>query len=125
MKQQRPNLRLFVLIGFCGLVLLAPVELMRAEETPVPSGTPATRGAAEHPSVRAVGVHKWDEEQRPADVIYAQRGDEMWVDIITFRDWIDSLGDMKVQNHEVKDVVLYMHHFRFFAVSPISVYDKT
>jgi len=125
MKQQRPNLRLFVLIGFCGLVLLAPVELMRAEETPVPSGTPATRGAAEHPSVRAVGVHKWDEEQRAANVIYAQRGDEIWVDIINFKDWVDSLGDKKPQNHEVKDLILYLDHFPLLGVSPIYSYDKT
>ena len=125
MKQQRPNLRLFVLIGFCGLVLLAPVELMRAEETPVPSGTPVTRGAAEHPSVRAVGVHKWDEEQRAANVIYAQRGDEIWVDIINFKDWVDSLGDKKPQNHEVKDLILYLDHFPLLGVSPIYSYDKT
>ena len=91
----------------------------------MPSGTPATRGAAEHPSVRAVGVHKWDEEQRAANVIYAQRGDEIWVDIINFKDWVDSLGDKKPQNHEVKDLILYLDHFPLLGVSPIYSYDKT
>ena len=91
----------------------------------MPSGTPAAKGAAEHPSVRAVGVHKWDEEQRTANVIYAQRGDEIWVDIINFKDWVDSLGDKKPQNHEVKDLILYLDHFPLLGVSPIYSYDKT
>jgi hypothetical protein len=98
---------------------------MRAQETPTPSGTPAAKGAAEHPSVRAVGVHKWDEEQRTANVIYAQRGDEIWVDIINFKDWVNSLGDKKPQNHEVKDLILYLDHFPLLGVSPIYSYDKT
>ncbi len=91
----------------------------------MPSGTPAAKGAAEHPSVRAVGVHKWDEEQRTANVIYAQRGDEIWVDIINFKDWVNSLGDKKPQNHEVKDLILYLDHFPLLGVSPIYSYDKT
>jgi hypothetical protein len=131
MKQQRPNLRLFFLVGLCALVLCSPSALMRAEETPVPSGTPAGKGAVgispapERPSVRAVGVHKWDEEQRAANVIYAQRGDEIWVDIINFKDWVDSLGDKKPQNHEVKDLILYLDHFPLLGISPIYSYDKT
>ena len=91
----------------------------------MPSGTPAAKGAAEHPSVRAVGVHKWDEEQRTANVIYAQRGDEIWVDIINFKDWVNSLGDKKPQDHEVKDLILYLDHFPLLGVSPIYSYDKT
>jgi hypothetical protein len=97
----------------------------------VPSGTPAGKGAVgisptpEHPSVRAVGVHKWDEEQRAANIIYAQRGDEIWVDIINFKDWVDSLGDKKPQNHEVKDLILYLDHFPLLGISPIYSYDKT
>ncbi len=125
MKQQRPSLCLFFLVGFCGVVLCSPFALIRAEETPTPSGTPAAKGAAEHPSVRAVGVHKWDEEQRTANVIYAQRGDEIWVDIINFKDWVNSLGDKKPQNHEVKDLILYLDHFPLLGVSPIYSYDKT
>jgi hypothetical protein len=125
MKQQRPNLCLLFLIGFGGLVLFSPFALMRAEEKPTSSGTPAAKGTAEHPSVRAVGVHKWDEEQRTANVIYAQRGDEIWVDIINFKDWVDSLGDKKPQNHEVKDLILYLDHFPLLGISPIYSYDKT
>ena len=125
MKQQRPSLCLFFLVGFCGAVLCFPSVLMGAQETPTPSGTPAAKGAAEHPSVRAVGVHKWDEEQRTANVIYAQRGDEIWVDIINFKDWVNSLGDKKPQNHEVKDLILYLDHFPLLGVSPIYSYDKT
>jgi hypothetical protein len=125
------KVRLFFLVGFCGLVLCSSSALIRAEETPVPSGTPAGKGAVgispapEHPSVRAVGVHKWDEEQRAANVIYAQRGDEIWVDIINFKDWVDSLGDKKPQNHEVKDLILYLDHFPLLGISPIYSYEKT
>ncbi len=88
MKQQRLSLCLFFLIGFFGLVLRFPSAQMAAEETPVPSATPAATGTAgisptpEPPSVRWVGVHKWGEEQRGINDIYAQRGDDIWVDII-------------------------------------------
>src|SRR6266436_1959681 len=123
MKQQRPSLCLFFLVGFCGVVLCCPSVLVGAQETPTPSGTPAAKGAAEHPSVRAVGVHKWDEEQRTANVIYAQRGDEIWVDIINFKDWVNSLGDKKPQNHEIKDLILYLDHFPLLGISPIYWYE--
>ena len=123
MKQRRLSLCLLFLIGFCWVVLCFPFALIRAEETPMPSGTPTTKGAAEHPSVRAVGVHKWDEEQRTANVIYAQRGDEIWVDIINFKDWVNSLGDKKPQNHEIKDLILYLDHFPLLGVSPIYWYE--
>ena len=46
MKQQRLNLCLLFLIGFCGLVLCSPFALMRAAETPTPSGTPVAQSAA-------------------------------------------------------------------------------
>jgi len=96
-----------------------------AGETPTPSGAPAAKGAAEHPSVRAVGVHKPNEEQRAANVIYAQRGDEIWIDIINFKDWVTSLGDKKPKNYEVKDLILYLDHFPLLGVSPIYSYEKT
>ena len=123
MKQQRLNLCLLSLIGFCGLVLCFPSALMAAEETPTPSGTPAAKGAVEHPSVRAVGVHRWNDEQRTANVVYAQRGDEIWVDIINFKDWVNSLGDKKPQNHEIKDLILYLDHFPLLGVSPTYWYE--
>ena len=74
---------------------------MGAEQTPIPSVSPATAalttptpspvplpnaatGLAEQPSVRAVGVQRQvDQDQdRAAKVIYAKRGDVIWVDII-------------------------------------------
>src|SRR6266853_2868532 len=123
MKQRRLNLCLLFLIGFCGLVSCFPSALMAAEETPTPSGTPAAKGAAEHPSVRAVGVHRWNDEQRTANVVYAQRGDEIWVDIINFKDWVNSLGDKKPQNHEIKDLILYLDHFPLLGDSPTYWYE--
>src|SRR6266567_2789775 len=123
MKQRRLNLCLLSLIGFCGLVLRSHSSLMGAEETPTSSGTPAAKGGAEHPSVRAVGVHRWNDEQRTANVIYAQRGDEIWVDIINFKDWVNSLGDKKPQNHEIKDLILYLDHFPLLGDSPTYWYE--
>src|SRR5438067_4995831 len=126
MKQQRLNLCLSLLVSFCAtLALQFPSELLGAEETPVPSGKPGAKGAAEDPFVRSVGGHKMNDEQRTANVIYAQRGDEIWVDIINFKDWVNSLGDKKPQNHEIKDLILYLDHFPLLGVSPIYSYDKT
>jgi hypothetical protein len=72
-----------------------------------------------HPSVRAVGVHNWKGEQRNINVIYAQRGDEIWVDVRNFNGWVDSLGEKKPQNHEIKDLILYLDHFPLLGVSPV------
>src|SRR5438128_7842421 len=99
MRQQRLSLSLPFLIGFCALALQFRSEVLRAEETPIPSATPGTTaallpstpppapsatpgtiGAAGisqtpvSPSVRRVGVHNW-KEQRHVNETYAQRGD--------------------------------------------------
>jgi hypothetical protein len=130
MKQQRLSLCLFFLIGSCGLVLRFPLAQIAAEETPKPSATPAAKGATgisptpEPPSVRYVGVHKWNGEQRQAKEIYAKRGDEIWVDIINFRDWVNSLGEKAPQNHEIKDLILYLDHFPLTGVSPIYWHER-
>jgi hypothetical protein len=133
MKQQRLSLCLLFLIGFCGFVLCFPSALIRAEETPVPSATPAATGAAgisptpEPPSVRWVGVHKWGEEQRGINDIYAQRGDDIWVDIINFKDWVKSLEEKKKkpENSEVRDLILYLDHIPLKGVSPIYWHENT
>jgi hypothetical protein len=127
---KRLSLCSFFLIGLGGLVLRFPLAQMAAEETPVPSAAAAARGTAgvsptpEPPSVRYVGVHKWNGEQRQAKEIYAKRGDEIWVDIINFRDWVNSLGEKAPQNHEIKDLILYLDHFPLAGVSPIYWHER-
>jgi hypothetical protein len=92
MKQRRLSLSLLILIAFYGLVLRFPSAQAAAAETSVPTATPTATGAAGisptpspspvPPSVRWVGVHNWKGEQRDAKKVYAQRGDEILVDII-------------------------------------------
>jgi hypothetical protein len=132
MKQQRPSLYLLLLIAVCGLVLRFPSAQVGAAGTPVPSATPAPTGAAEvsppppaaeRPSVRNVGVRKWNEDRRTQNVIYAQRGDVIWVDIFNFKDWVNSLGEKAPKNHEIRDLILYLDHFPLKGVSPIYWYE--
>jgi len=133
MKQQRLSLCLLFLVVFCGLVLRFPLAQMAAEETPAPSATPGTTGAAgisptpEPPSVRWVGVHKWGEEQRGINDIYAQRGDDIWVDVINFKDWVKSLEEKKKkpEDSEVRDLILYLDHIPLKGVSPIYWHENT
>ena len=137
MKQQHPGLGFLFLIGFCGLVLRFPTTQLAAEQTPVPSATPAATSAAgispapsptpEPPSVRWVGVHKWGEEQRGINDIYAQRGDDIWVDVINFKDWVKSLEEKKKkpENSEVRDLILYLDHIPLKGVSPIYWHENT
>ena len=56
-------------------------------------------------------------EQRGRDVVYAQRGDQIWVDIINFDDWVNSL-EKKPDNHEWKDLILYLNHVPLLGVAP-------
>lgn len=135
MKTQRPSLCLLALISFCALAFEFCSEGVRAEETSVSSSTAGATNAAavsptptptpEPPSVRWVGVHKWGEEQRGINDIYAQRGDDIWVDVINFKAWVDSLGDKKPPNHEVKDLILYLDHIPLNGVSPIYWHENT
>src|ERR1043166_1433821 len=135
MKQQCPSLRLLVLISFSALAVAFWSEGLRAEETQASSTTRPGTGAAaispmatptpEPPSVRWVGVHKWGEEQRGINDIYAQRGDDFWVDVINFKAWVYSLGEKKPPNHEVKDLILYLDHIPLKGVSPIYWHQNT
>jgi len=152
MKQQRLSLSLPFLVGFCALAFQFPFDVLRAEETPIPSATPAATAALltstpppvpsatpapkgavgisptpEPPSVRWVGVHKWGEEQRGINDIYAQRGDDIWVDVINFKDWVKSLEEKKKkpENSEVRDLILYLDHIPLKGVSPIYWHENT
>ncbi len=70
--------------------------------------------------MRSVGVRNWKGEQRKAKVTYAQRGDQIWVDIINFKDWVKSLEEKhkKPENSEVKNLILYLDHIALPGVSP-------
>ena len=152
MKQQRLSLCLPFLVGFCALAFQFPFDVLRAEETPIPSATPAATAALltstptpvpsatpapkgavgisptpEPPSVRWVGVHKWGEEQRGINDIYAQRGDDIWVDVINFKDWVKSLEEekKKPENSDVRDLILYLDHIPLKGVSPIYWHENT
>lgn len=133
-KQPSLTLSLPFLAGFCALAFQFQSEVLRAEETPVPSAT-AAQGAVGisptpiptiPPSVHAVGVHKWRGDKRgnifPKGT-YAQRGDDIWVDVINFKDWVNSLGDKKPPKCDPKDLILYLDHVKLEGVSPFSWYD--
>jgi hypothetical protein len=129
MKQQR--LSLLFLFAFYGLVLRFPSAQMAAEETPVPSATPATTGAAgisptpspaETPRVRWVGVYNGKEQRDGVLETYAQRGDKIWVDIVNFKDW---LKDKKPEKWNPNDLILYLNHVPLEGVHPFYWYDWT
>jgi hypothetical protein len=134
MKQQRLSLYLLLLIAVSGLVLRFPSARVGAAETPVASATPAATGAAGisptpspspvPPSVRWVGVRNWQGEQRKAKKIYAQRGDKIWVDIINFGEWVNSLGDKKPDKHEWKNLILYLDHIPLPGVAPFYSHEQ-
>src|SRR5438067_11024039 len=150
MKERCLILSLAFLAGFCALAFQFQSGVLRAEETPipsatpgatvalltstappVPSATPATTGAGgisptpEPFSVRWVGKHTWKEELRhQPHGTYAQRGEDIWVDIINFKAWVDSLRDKKPpEKHEIKDLILYLNHIALDAVSPIYAHE--
>ena len=49
----------------------------------------------EPPAVRWVGVRDSNGEKQEEPKAYAERGDEIWVDVIKFKEWLNSLGDKK------------------------------
>ena len=144
------KLSFLVPVGVCGLALRFPATLAVGEETPVSSATPAAAAAhvsstqkevysetpaakagvgisptplpTVPPSVRAVGVHNWKGiEQRHVYETYARRGDTIWVDIINFDDWVNSL-EKKPANHDIQDLILYIDHFPMLGVSRVYSY---
>ena len=127
MKEHR--LSLLPLIAFCGLVLRFPSTQVTAEQTPVPSATPAATAATgisptpEPPCVRRAGVHNQNGEQRHKLATYAQRGDDIWVDIINFEDWVNSL-EKKPDHHEIDDLILYLDHFPLKGIPRIYVHKR-
>jgi len=131
MKQQRLSLYLLFLLAFCGLVLRFPLAQIAAEETPKPSTTPATTGAAgisptpspaETPHVRWVGVYNGKEDREGVLETYAQRGDKIWVDIFNFKDW---LKDKKPEKWNPNDLILYLNHVPLEGVHPFYSHDWT
>src|SRR5438094_10660236 len=105
MRHHCPNPGLILFVSLGGLFLGSRSSTQGAAETPAPSVTAVAQGAVAistppelHPSVRAVGVHNWKGEQRNINVIYAQRGDEIWVDVRNFDGWVNSLGEKKPLN---------------------------
>ena len=103
--------------------------VLRAEETPVFSATPGGTAAAgsptatpapEPPAVRWVGVRDSNGEKRGVPKAYAGRGDEIWVDVVNFEDWLKSLADKKLlpENHERRDLILYLNHVPLRGVHP-------
>jgi hypothetical protein len=128
------NLRLLFSIGVCGLALRFPATLARAEETPVFSATPAATAAAgsptatptpEPPAVRWVGVRDSNGEKREMPKAYAGRSDEIWVDVIKFKEWLNSLGDKKSEEWDPKHLILYLNHVPLKGVHPFYWYDWT
>ena len=129
-RKKNLPLRLLLLVGFGVLALAFSSERLSAEQTPVhPESTVSqaasvispTPSATVPPAVRAVGVHNSKGEQRHLYETYAERGDTIWVDIVNFEEWVDSL-EKKPDNHEVKDLILYLDHFPLSGVSPIYSY---
>jgi hypothetical protein len=129
-KEMYLSLRLLFLFGFGVLACDFSSEGLRAEQSPVPSAATVAQATSVisptpsptvPPSVRAVGVHNWKGEQRHLYETYAQRGDTIWVDIVNFDEWVNSL-EKKPENHDLKDLILYLDHFPLSGISPIYSY---
>jgi hypothetical protein len=129
-RERYLSLRLLFLFGFGVLACDFSSEGLKAEQTPVPSAATVAQATSVisptpsptvPPSVRAVGVHNWKGEQRHLNETYAQRGDTIWVDIVNFDEWMNSL-EKKPDNHDLKDLILYLDHFPLSGISPIYSY---
>lgn len=106
-------------LGFASVALAA-------EPTPTPpTGAALSTPPELHPAVRAVGIHNWKGEERHIKAIYAQRGDEIWIDVHNFQGWLDSLGNKKPDHHGINDLILYLDHFPLLGVSPIYWHERT
>src|SRR5262245_1878184 len=89
---QRLKLLVLFLVNFCAFGFGFSSQGLRAEETAVPSATPAAQSNSgssptptatpERPAVRWVGVRGSNGEKRGLPKAYAGRGDEIWVDVI-------------------------------------------
>src|SRR5262249_9806726 len=123
-KQRSLTMSLLSLIAFSVSAFEFSSWELRAEETPVPSATPAAQTTPSPVvpfSVHAVGVWEGREKRHVTPKTRAARGDTIWLDIINFEDWVNSL-EKKPDDHEIKDLVLYLDHFPLLGVSPIYWY---
>ncbi len=134
MNHHRADLCLSFLVGFCALTFQFPSELLGADETPAPSATPAAQGAVAistptrpRPVVHSVGIHDWEGENRLKPAIYAQRGDEIWVDVYNLEGWRRELEKEKKlpEQNEIKDLILYLDHRPLTGVAPIYWHETT
>jgi hypothetical protein len=62
-------------------------------------------------------------EKRKALKAYAGRGDEIWVDVINFKDWRESLKDEKSEKLNLRDLILYLNHVPLKGVHPFYWYE--
>ncbi len=131
MKQQRPSVPLFLLIGFCMLTFGLSSETLRADETPAPPATSAAQATAGvsptptpvPPSVRWVGVRNRKHEERSSKQTYAQRGDEIWVDVINFKDWIKDHGK-NLDKPGWQNLVLYLDGIPLEGLTPFYSHES-
>lgn len=131
MRPQRVKLPLLFLITFGAFGFGLSLQGVRAEATPVPSATPAVQSAVASPTpmgprpyVGSVGIHTW-KEIRGQSSVYAQRGDEIWVDIYNLERWRRELEDEKKlpDQNGIKDLMLYLNHRPLAGVAPVYSYE--
>jgi hypothetical protein len=85
--------------------------------------SPTATPTPEPPAVRWVGVYDSGGEKRKALKAYAGRGDEIWVDVINFKDWRESLKDEKSEKLNLRDLILYLNHVPLKGVHPFYWYE--
>ena len=128
---QRLKLLVLFLANFCAFGFGFSSQQLRAEEPAVPSPTPGVQSAVASPTplgprpyVGSVGIHTWKEIRgRPS--VYAQRGDEIWVDIYNLERWRRELeNEMKLPDQNgIKDLILYLNHRPLAGVEPVYSYE--
>ena len=130
-RQQRPKLLVLFLVSFCGFAFEFSSQELKAEEAGGPSATPAVQSAVASPTpmgprpyVSSVGIHTW-KEIRGQPSVYAQRGDEIWVDIYNLEGWRRELENEKKlpDQNGIKDLVLYLNHRPLAGVAPVYSYQ--
>ena len=107
------------------LCVLAPLEARcQAKMEEVGSAATTLPLYAPPPAVLHVGNHGPEGEIRASGAIYAQRNDEIWLDICNFEGWIDELRQQKKlpNDHEPKHLILYLDHIPLIGVPSIYNY---
>ena len=100
-RSQRLKLLVLFLVNFGAFGFGFSSQGLRAQEPAIPSPTPAAQSAVAspiplgpRPYVGSVGIHTW-KEIRGQPSVYAQRGDEIWVDIYNLERWRRELENEK------------------------------